>query len=272
VPDAPFGALGGALRNRSRSAIALCYHSIAAPGPAWTSVSPELFERQLAALRRRGYHAAQESALAELASGARPARRLALLTFDDGYRDNHATAYPLLRAYGFTATFFLLPPFVDTGAPLIWSEVEDRAAAHPDVMQSLTWSQVGEMSAAGCEFGSHGLTHRHLPDLSDEDLHEELWESRRRIKERLGRCETLAYPFGEWDPRVAAAAAAAGYRWAYSLPFGGQRVTTPMSIPRVPLDHRDGDRRFAAKLTPAGRRILLSPLKGQLRRVTRRPP
>ncbi|MGI8660162.1 MAG: polysaccharide deacetylase family protein [Thermoleophilaceae bacterium] len=265
------GALHGALRNRSRSAIALCYHSIAAPGPPWTSVGPDLFERQLAALRRHGYGAARESSLTQLASGARPERRLALLTFDDGYVDNHATAYPLLRAYGMTATFFLLPPFVDTGAPLIWPEVEDRAATHPEVMRSLTWPQVGEMAEGGCEFGSHGLTHRAMPELSDEDLHEELWESRRRIKERLGSCETLAYPFGEWSPRVAAAATAAGYRWAYSLPFGAQHATTPMSIPRVPVDHRDGDRRFAAKLTPIGRRVLLSPLKGQLRHIKRRP-
>lgn len=272
MSDAHSGALGGALRNRSRSAIALCYHSIAAPGPPWTSVSPELFERQLAALRRSGYHAAGASSLAELAGGARPARPLALLSFDDGYVDNHAVALPLVQAYGLTATVFVLPPFVDTGAPLIWPEVEDRARAHPEVMRSLTWSQAGELAEAGWEVGSHGLAHRHLPDLSDDDLAEELWDSRRRIEERLGRCETLAYPFGEWTPRVAAAASAAGYSWAYSLPFGAQRLTTAMSIPRIAIDHRDDARRFALKLQPLGRRLLLSPLKDHLRRLPRRVP
>lgn len=270
MPDAPPGALGGALRNRSRSAIALCYHSIAASGPAWTSVGPERFERQLAALRRDGYESPLPSALADLAGG-QPARRTALLTFDDGYRDNHEVALPLMRAYGFTATIFVLPPLLDTGAPLVWPEVKDRAREHPEVMRSLTWSQAGELAEAGWEIGSHGLTHGHLPDLSGDDLREELRESRRRIEERFGRCETLAYPFGEWSPRVASAAAAAGYRWAYTLPLGSQRVTTAMSIPRIPVDHRDDDRRFALKLQPLGRRLLLSPLKERLRRARRRP-
>ena len=37
------------------------------------------------------------------------------------------------------------------------------------------------------------------------------------------------------------------------------------SIPRVAVDQRDDERRFALKLTPAGRRLLLSPAKERLR-------
>lgn len=267
MSDDSSALLDGALRNRGRDAVALCYHSIAEPGPAWTSVPPAVFERQLATLRRRGFRAAGEAALDGLAAGRRPDRPLALLTFDDGYRDNCETALPLLAEYGFTGLFFLLPPFVDAGAPLLWPEVADRVRDHPEVMRSLTWAQVERMAAAGCEFGSHGLRHRHLPELGDGELREELWESRRAIADRLGRCDVLAYPFGEWSARVAEAAADAGYRWAFTLPYEEQRDATRMTIPRIAVDHRDDGARFGAKLHPLGRRLLLSPLKRRLRRL-----
>ncbi len=263
--------LAGALENRSRDAIGLCYHSIAAPGPDWTSVPPDLFERQLDALRRRGYRAAGTEHLAGMAAGGRLDARRALLTFDDGYVDNYTTALPLLREYGFRGIVFLLPPYVDSGAPFDWPEVADRQLQHPDVMRSMDWSQAGEMAEAGCEFGSHGLTHRHLPDLSDADLRDELADSKRQMEERLGKpCPLFVYPFGEWDRRVAEAAADTGYEWAFTLPYESQRDTTPMTLPRIAVDQRDSRWRFELKLQPQGRRLLLSPLKTRLRRVLRR--
>jgi peptidoglycan/xylan/chitin deacetylase (PgdA/CDA1 family) len=126
---------------------------------------------------------------------------------------------------------------------------------------------LGEMKERGFEVGSHTLTHPHLPDLDDDSLRDELWESRARIEQRLGSCETLAYPFGEWSGRVAAAAAECGYRYAFTLPSKtGQRAAAPHSIPRINVDYRDRERRFAAKLTAPGKRIVLSPAIAALRR------
>ena len=245
--------------------VALCYHSIADRGPAWTSVPPDMFERQLALLRRRGYASAGGATIEGLAGGQRSDGPLALLTFDDGYLDNHAVAFPLLRSYGFTGIFFLLPPFVDERRPLAWDEVEDRVDAHPDVMRSVGWPEVEEMADGGCEFGSHGLHHRHLPELSDEELCEELLDSRRRIKDRVGRCDLLAYPFGEWSSRVASAAERTGYSFAFTLPRAHQPEVTRWSVPRIAVDHRDAERRFALKLHPVARRLYLSRAKARLR-------
>ena len=57
--------------------------------------------------------------------GQRDGRDLLALTFDDGYRNNVETAWPVLRAQGVPATFFLTCGFVD-GGPL-WFEVALRA-------------------------------------------------------------------------------------------------------------------------------------------------
>jgi peptidoglycan/xylan/chitin deacetylase (PgdA/CDA1 family) len=257
------------LRNRSRRATFLCYHSIAAAGPRYLTVSADLFERQLAELRRRGIRSGDLAALDEIAAG-RGIDPTAFLTFDDGFRDNYETALPLLREHGFGAFVFVLPPLLDAGAALEWPEVATDRARFPATMRSVTWAMLEEMKEGGFEVGSHTMSHPHLPELGGEALREELWESRARIKERLGDCDTLAYPFGEWSPEVAAAARECGYRFAFSLPTSsGQRRATPHSIPRINVDYRDNERRLGGKLSPLGKELVLSPAAATVRRLTR---
>ncbi len=264
--------LTGPLSGRSRAAVFLCYHSIAATGPPFLSIDPDLFERQLATLRRRGYRSGNLETLDRLRGGDRLSDRYAFLTFDDGYLDNHATALPLMQAYGYTGFLFVLPGRVDSGDMLDWPEVSAEAAEYPHLMRSLSWPLVERMAEAGWEIGSHTLSHPHLPRIDDEALVQELLDSRRRIAERLGSCETLSYPFGEWDERVARAVHAAGYKFAFTLPFGAQGKAGPLSIPRVSVDHRDQEWRLTAKLSPVGRSLLLSPLKPAVRSLLRRRP
>jgi peptidoglycan/xylan/chitin deacetylase (PgdA/CDA1 family) len=152
-----------------------------------------------------------------------------------------------------------MPPYLDDGRPLGFA----------DGARSIDWGMAEEMAQAGIEFGSHTLTHRALPDLGDEELAQELLDSRRAIQERLGACDALAYPFGAWDRRVEAAAARAGYAFGFTLPDGTQRRAGPLTIPRIDVDDRDRGRRFALKLSPVARRVLFSPAKSVLRRSAR---
>jgi peptidoglycan/xylan/chitin deacetylase (PgdA/CDA1 family) len=257
------------LANRSRQATFLCYHSISDGGPPFLCLSPETFERQLAMMRRHRLAGGGVEALGDLAEGRRPARPQVFLTFDDGYLDNHETAAPLLAEYGFGAMVFVLPPYVDSAGAFDWPELIERQRAHPDIMRSMSWPMVEALAESGIEIGSHGCRHSHLPDLDDERLREELWSSRERIRARLGRCDVLAYPFGEWDARVASAAADAGYSYAFSLPANGQREGTALGIPRINVDQRDRGARFALKLSPVGRRAYLSKGAATVRKARR---
>lgn len=258
-----------ALGNRDRDAAFLCYHSVAPSGPEFLTISPEQFERQLAHLRAAGWTTGDGAALAELARGARPTQPTAFLTFDDGYVDNHDVVLPLLREYGARALVFVLPRHVDEAAPLRWEGVEESCERFPAVMRSMGWTQVEALVEAGCSIGAHTLTHPRLDLIGDEQLGQELLDSRRRVAERLGRCDSIAYPYGSWDARVHAAAKAAGYRWAFTLPRTGQLAVDALSIPRIAIDHRDSERRFAAKLRPLTRRALLSPRRTAVQRPLR---
>lgn len=255
------------LRNRGREVVFLAYHSVAAHGPPFLSLTAETFERQLATLDRLGYRSGRLADLEGLARGARPSSKLAFLTFDDGYVDNYHVAKPLLEAYGYRAIVFVIPPLVDSGAPLEWPRVERHVRDYPEVMRSLTWEMVAEMQADGHELGSHTLSHPELPKLGDADLAHELAESRSLAAARLGGCDTIAYPFGSWSPRVARAAAAAGYVNGFTLPYGSQLGADRLTIPRINVDHRDDERRFRLKLSSPYRGFLLSPLKPLARKA-----
>jgi peptidoglycan/xylan/chitin deacetylase (PgdA/CDA1 family) len=49
--------------------------------------------------------------------------RYALITFDDGYRDNYEIAFPILKAEGVPATFFIATGFVDAPQVPWWDEI-----------------------------------------------------------------------------------------------------------------------------------------------------
>lgn len=260
------------LRGRLRNCIFLGYHSVTEDGPPYLSLRPQTFARQLDLLRGAGFRSGTAATLRRIAAGEQVSGRHAFLTFDDGFADTVTTALPMMSERALSGMVFILPAHLDRGAPLDWPEVAGEASRRPALMRSMDWAMLEQLIEAGWEVGSHTMSHPSLPSLSDEELAQELLDSRRAIEARLGRCDLLAYPFGAWDERVASAAAASGYSFAFTLPFGGQATATRMSIPRVTIDDRDTPWRFRAKLTGAGRSALFSPLRPVVRRALGKRP
>ena len=72
----------------------------------------------------------------------------------------------------------------------------------------------------GLEIECHSSSHRFLSELSAEDLAIDLQESRRWLASQLGiDSRILCYPYGDWNPRVATAAAATGFEAAMLSEF-----------------------------------------------------
>lgn len=72
------------------------------------SASPEDFARQMRWIARRFDVLGLDEAIALVAGEGPRVRRPALITFDDGYRDNFDNALPVLRALGLPATLFVV--------------------------------------------------------------------------------------------------------------------------------------------------------------------
>jgi peptidoglycan/xylan/chitin deacetylase (PgdA/CDA1 family) len=81
------------------------------------SASSDQFRRQLAIVKRR-FAPMRFDELADCLDRGRPVpRRAVLITFDDGYDDNHRVAWPILREAGLSAMFFVSTGHIDSGRP-----------------------------------------------------------------------------------------------------------------------------------------------------------
>ncbi|MEH6625328.1 MAG: polysaccharide deacetylase family protein [Motiliproteus sp.] len=62
--------------------------------------------------------------LKEIVATGEPIREpLAMITFDDGYRDNFDIAFPILKSAAIPATFFITTSLIDSGIVPWWDEV-----------------------------------------------------------------------------------------------------------------------------------------------------
>src|SRR5215470_10559403 len=80
--------------------------------------------------------------------------KLVVLTFDDAVKSHHSVVRPILKKYGFGATFFVTEGF-------------DFPTNKKDYM---TWAEIAELHADGFEIGNHtrdhlGVSAKTLPDL-----------------------------------------------------------------------------------------------------------
>ena len=158
-------------------------------------VNPEVFDRQMSAIKEFGYKTlSMEEYMALRLAGKKVPRKDIVITFDDGYEDNYTQAFPILKKYGHTATIFLHVEKIGTPG-------------------YLTWEEIKEMQQHGIFFGSHSLTHPHLPSFSEKEQRWELSESKRILEEKLGHSiEFVAYPAGAFNEATKRAAKDAGYK------------------------------------------------------------
>jgi peptidoglycan/xylan/chitin deacetylase (PgdA/CDA1 family) len=198
---------------------------------------------------KRGYRSVRFSD----AAAAAPGVRTVAITFDDGYRSVVELAFPILSRLGLVATVFVPTNFVDARAPLAWPGAEEWLdGPHKDELTPMSWSELIRLADAGWEIGSHTQSHPSLTQLDDRRLEEELGESRARIEDSLGGpCTSLAYPYGDHDERVIAAARAAGYGAGAA---GLTRLSTkePLSVPRIGIFRPDTPRSFGWKVSRPG--------------------
>jgi peptidoglycan/xylan/chitin deacetylase (PgdA/CDA1 family) len=187
----------------------LTYHHIEKPPVGGKHsglfVSPEAFERQLEYLRRSGTRVITLDALAEhLANGTGGSGREAAITFDDGYANNYERAWPLLRRFGFPATFFIATGWI--------------GGKHPGGAAMMGASQIRELACEGMEIGSHTVTHPWLGRIDGEAARRELAESKATLESITGRpVRWLCYPSGSFSPEVQAMARELGYAGACSV-------------------------------------------------------
>lgn len=163
----------------------------------------EDFEQQMAFLAEAGFHSISLQQLhAWSQSGATPPPNPVVITFDDGFVGNHRYAFPILKKFGFSATFFV-----------VTNRMGDS--------YMMDWAQLREMHAGGMAIESHTANHPLLSTLTEERTREELAGSKRAIEDKLGsRVNFLSLPNGDSNPFYVSVARASGYTGGCGSQFG----------------------------------------------------
>lgn len=235
---------GAAIMERlhNRHIPVLMYHKVpeqAIDTPHRIFVTKDRFHRHLQQIRWLGKTPITFSDYLAFARGDRAARlwprRPLVLTFDDGYADNHEHMLPLMRRYGYRGVLFLLGDFSQTHN--FWDGPE--GIAHGALM---TLNQAKDFVSEGWEIGAHTISHPKLSALNAADVIHEIKSSKYLLESQLGlKVETFAYPYGDLSAEVKQITAQLGFEMAVATDTGGLRWEDDLyQIFRVNIFPEDG--------------------------------
>ncbi len=207
-PPAPVPVVpAGPAIDTNAQVVVLCYHRLEGKAGGALSIEPALFEKQMEAIKESGLAViSMQDFLAWKRGEKTIPPKSVLITIDDGYVSGLDVGVPILKKYGFPATFFIYTNYLNNGG------------------KSMTWDQLRKLRDDGFEIGCHTVSHldlRHKPSKWTGDheswLKDELERSKKILEENLGiRCAAFAYPFGLHNEKVHAAIQKAGYEAAFT--------------------------------------------------------
>ncbi|WP_315817158.1 polysaccharide deacetylase family protein [Paraflavitalea speifideaquila] len=172
------------------------YHKVCANGTAdLLTVPANVLESQLHYLQQEGY---QTILLSELVNHIRLGSPLpekpVLITFDDGYRDNFTTAYPIFEKFGMKTNIFLVPAFLQEAvgkgtmgtSPYLW--LEDIEAMDPGLV----------------EYGLHSFDHKSYKTLPNKAVEADLHQCKTALSAMgIPFQPCLAFPYGAYPKKNA---------------------------------------------------------------------
>jgi peptidoglycan/xylan/chitin deacetylase (PgdA/CDA1 family) len=162
-------------------------------------ITPEMFEKHLMYFRDNDYTSVSFDDLADYfssGSSSLPSKPI-ILSFDDGWENQYNYAFPLLKKYNMTATFFVFTNAI--GKP-----------------HYLTWDEINEMILSGNKVGSHSQSHPFLTKIRNKAaLYSEIVYSKKKIEAETGvQVTSFAYPFGQYNDDIVYAVKESGYKTA----------------------------------------------------------
>jgi peptidoglycan/xylan/chitin deacetylase (PgdA/CDA1 family) len=129
--------------------------------------------------------------LSKLVASPAPTRLLPIpdhmvvLNFDDGTKTDITTVAPLLKRYGFRATFYVN----DADAKTAISEITAKGGG------PLSWEEIKQLNEQGFEIGNHTAHHPDVRTLTDSQFSSELEGVERGLEQHgIPAPKTFAYP------------------------------------------------------------------------------
>ncbi|HEY8342495.1 MAG TPA: polysaccharide deacetylase family protein [Calditerricola sp.] len=209
----------------------LMYHQFERPADGPITVTAKQFDEHIRTLKSAGFQfiSAEQFRRWKAGKGTIPANAV-LLTIDDGMKEIHSVALPILRKHKVPAVAFV---------------VYRRIDLDPNTLSS---QALRDLEKNGVEIQSHSynMHYRVIRQtdkanvaavwvLSEKQIREDMALARQRHRELLGdEPDMLAYPYGAYTPAFVKAAQAEGIRYAFTTKTGLVSRSTPnMELPRL---------------------------------------
>ena len=204
----------------------LCYHRVLPKALSLYDITPAMLEKHFQLFIKNGFHPI--TALQYITYQKQPELfpiKPIVLTFDDGNKSHYQYVLPLLKKFGFKATFFIYPSVIARKSTKL-----------------ITWDELSEMAHDGMDIESHTMTHPFLTDIKStlasppylKWLDHEFKDSKTTIEKNLNiKVSLLAYPFGWYNNIIEKEAVEAGYTGIFTVNWGTNSFSeNPLRIKR----------------------------------------
>lgn len=223
----------------------LLYHSISSDNSP-LSVGPKKFEQQMKWLVANGYQAISPQELLGYIKNKNLPSKKVLITFDDGFKDNHDQVMPIFEKYNLIATFFIVGKYIGGQAEFCTKLTDQKKSL-------MTKAEILELLAQGNTIANHFYSHSILIELSASKIKEEYDKNFDLINNFTNHPDTLnfvAYPKNKVNLNVVRALK----DFKVSLAFGGgdrliRLDDDPLNLPRISIFESDSLLKFQAKLS-----------------------
>lgn len=124
----------------------------------------------------------------EAVQGSEP--KYVMIHFDDGRKSQFDHALPILNQYNIKATFWIVCDYASGTAP-----------------GYMRWSEIDQLVTEGHNIQNHGMSHKHLPTLSNKQLSKEIGDCKSIVMQHGSTGDVFAIPYndGDDDQRVVTA-------------------------------------------------------------------
>ncbi|MEX0729856.1 MAG: polysaccharide deacetylase family protein [Aquisalimonadaceae bacterium] len=241
----PLGFYAAARGLTRRHPRILMYHRFSAE-PRRGFVSRETLARQLEMIRRHFRPVSLSTLIETLRAGETPAPNTIVVTVDDGYRDFHDVAWPVLREYDVPATLFVTTGFVDDALWLWPDQVAWLLAGTEPLPDTLS---AGDIHLRRDQFGHWNRNTawqaliNHLLALPDAEKHAAVESLAASLDAALPASAPADYAAVTWDQLRA--------MQAEGLDVGGHTHTHP-TLPRVPVENLPAEIDYCRERLDAG--------------------
>ncbi|HWN10318.1 MAG TPA: polysaccharide deacetylase family protein [Pyrinomonadaceae bacterium] len=203
-----------------RKRFVFLYHDISDPGsPQYSplySTQVQRFKAQVEMIAKHFHLVSLEEVVKE---HPQENRRLASITFDDGFASVKDEAMPYLGLKGIPFSVFVNSMAVKHNRLFYGPDVPDINRSY-DRKVFLDEADIKGLAAKGIDIGSHSSTHKVLAECDQATLKEEILENKLYIESLTNKAvKHFALPFGKkehYDERVLEECRLAGHEFIYS--------------------------------------------------------